>query len=126
MPTPAEKVRNRNFVKAGEEHRFQPGQSGNPDGRPKKVRQIEDIAQESAEVALKKLVKLMNSKDERVALSAAQAVLDRGVGKPKQTIANEVTRKRDVTDIGDDELASIATSGSTGAVAQEDGETRLN
>ena len=97
------------------------GVSGNPTGARKKNKQIEEIAQESAEAALKKLVSLMKSKDQNVALKAAQAVLDRGVGKPKQTIANEVTRKRDVTDIDDAELAAIAQSGSTGTSTPKDG-----
>lgn len=101
------------LIEAGKATRFKPGQSGNPDGRSKKAQDIEWLARKSAVDAIEKLTKLMKSDDERVALAAAQAILDRGVGKPKQTIANEVTRKRDVTDIDDAELAAIATGGQT-------------
>lgn len=67
-------------------HWFKPGQSGNPSGRSKKRRDIETKAAESAEEAINILAKLLKSKDERVALSAAQALLDRGVGKPTEKV----------------------------------------
>lgn len=100
---------------------FKPGQSGNPSGRPKKVRALEDEASKHAGKALQRLVELMDSEDERVALAAAERVLDRAVGRPRQTVANEVTRKRDVADIDDAELAAIATGSSEGAFAPQDG-----
>jgi hypothetical protein len=36
--------------------------------------------------AIERLVELMSSENERVALSAAQALLDRGFGKPQQSV----------------------------------------
>ena len=123
MTSAAAKARNEKLAKSGEPHRFKPGQSGNPDGRAKKVRQIESLAQDAAEKALKRLIKLMSSENEQVARAAANDVLDRAAGKPKQTMSTEVTRRRDVTDIGDDELAAIATGGSAGIAAPENGET---
>lgn len=63
---------------------FQPGQSGNPSGRPKADRRLQDLAREHTEAAVKALVKALDSPRERVA--AAVALLDRGFGKPVQTI----------------------------------------
>lgn len=47
---------------------------------------VREIAQQSAAKALKKLVDLIESKNERVALSAAQTVLDRAHGKVAQAM----------------------------------------
>jgi hypothetical protein len=65
---------------------FEKGQSGNPGGRPKVEGEIRALAQEHGPEALKRLVQLMKSKNERVAVAAAQAVLDRGYGKPPQAV----------------------------------------
>jgi hypothetical protein len=91
---------------------FRPGQSGNPNGRPKKVRELTAIADENAETAMRTLAKLMTSSDDRVALAAAQALLDRSMGKPAQTNIN--VNKSDVADLDIAELYAIAQSGSTG------------
>ncbi|HEX7965705.1 MAG TPA: hypothetical protein VF651_08315 [Gammaproteobacteria bacterium] len=47
---------------------------------------MREIAQQHAVHALKKLVTLIDSKNERVALSAAQTVLDRAHGKVAQAM----------------------------------------
>ena len=47
---------------------------------------VREIAQQHATKALKKLVSLIESKNERVALSAAQTVLDRAHGKVAQAM----------------------------------------
>ena len=47
---------------------------------------VREIAQQHAVKALKKLVTLVDSKNERVALSAAQTVLDRAHGKVAQAM----------------------------------------
>ena len=47
---------------------------------------VREIAQQQAVKALKKLVTLIDSENERVALSAAQTVLDRGHGKVSQAM----------------------------------------
>jgi HEAT repeat protein len=60
---------------------FQPGQSGNPAGRPKG---IEALAREHTPAAIAALVDALRSPKERV--PAAVALLDRGWGKPSQTI----------------------------------------
>lgn len=66
--------------------RFKKGQSGNPGGRPKVEGEIRELAQQHGPAALKRLVELMASENERVAVAAAQAVLDRGYGKAAQAL----------------------------------------
>jgi Family of unknown function (DUF5681) len=65
---------------------FQKGQSGNPGGRPKIAGEIRELAQQHAPAALERLVRLMNSTSGRVAVAAAQAILDRACGKPPQAL----------------------------------------
>lgn len=99
---------------------WKPGQSGNPNGRPKKVMSIAKLAEESGEKALKQLVKLIDSTDERVSLQAAMAVLDRAVGKPKATV--ETTTKKEVADYSESELIALARLGSPRTAAENEGQ----
>ena len=78
--------------------RFKPGQSGNPAGRAKAEGEVRALAQEHGPAALQRLVDLMRSRNERVAVAAAQAVLDRGYGKAPQQVAIDATfRQADVS-----------------------------
>lgn len=71
---------------------FQPGQSGNPNGRSKIAAEVRALAQQHCPEAIATLAELMRtSPDERVRLSAAEAILDRGVGRPIQAV--EVTHE---------------------------------
>jgi hypothetical protein len=63
---------------------WKPGQSGNPGGRPKVSAQIRDLARDHGAQAIERLVVLMHSKNESVAVRAAEALLDRGYGRPMQ------------------------------------------
>lgn len=65
---------------------FQKGQSGNPGGRPKEDAEVKSLARASGPEAIQKLVELMRGDDRRTALAAAQALLDRGFGKPSQAV----------------------------------------
>lgn len=66
---------------------FEPGKSGNPGGRPKGTGKVRELAREHTEAAIKALVDSLA--DERLKVSAAQALLDRGWGKPTQHIAGD-------------------------------------
>jgi hypothetical protein len=66
---------------------FQKGQSGNPGGRPAIESRIRRLAQRNSRRAIVTLVRLLRSKNERVQFMAANALLDRAVGKPAQAVA---------------------------------------
>ena len=69
---------------------FAPGTSGNPGGRPKDEARVAELARAYTSEAIDTLVDLMrNGRDERVRGTAAQALLDRGWGKPKGEVINE-------------------------------------
>lgn len=63
-----------------------PGQSGNPLGRQgaSEYQATINLAREHSRDAMRKLIAKMDSRDERVALVAQQAVLERAWGKPKE------------------------------------------
>ncbi|CAO4196661.1 DUF5681 domain-containing protein [Methylorubrum extorquens] len=66
---------------------FQPGQSGNPGGRPKASARVRDAAREHTEAALAVLVQIATAGESEAArMAAANAILDRGYGKPTQPV----------------------------------------
>ena len=70
--------------------RFIKGYSGNPGGRSKDEHNVIELARSYTTEALETLVELMrDGKDERVRGTAAQALLDRGWGKPKVELLTE-------------------------------------
>ena len=72
--------------------RFAKGQSGYPDGRPKDEARVAELARRFTSEAIETLVHLMrHGRDERVRGTAAQALLDRGWGKPKVEVMAEGT-----------------------------------
>jgi hypothetical protein len=65
-------------------HSWRPGQSGNPGGRTPEFVDCQRLCREASPDAARRLIGLMYSEDERVALMAADKVLDRAWGRPKE------------------------------------------
>jgi thioredoxin reductase len=67
---------------------FKKGQSGNPGGRPKVVAEVKELARKPTGKAIETLVSIMTNPKAAPAarVSAANALLDRGYGKPPRHI----------------------------------------
>lgn len=63
------------------------GQSGNPSGRPRMDAELRDAAREYTQDALNVLVKGLKNNSAAVKIKCAQELLDRGWGKPRQSVA---------------------------------------
>lgn len=64
---------------------FPKGVSGNPGGRPKEVAEVRDLARQHTEEAIRTLVTIMRmGTPDRARAAAAEALLDRGWGRPMQ------------------------------------------
>ena len=81
-------------------------------GRPKLLGHVQELARQYATEALKTLVDI--SRDEKAPpaarVAAANAILDRGYGKPTQAVSQTFTRA-DPSTLSDEELAAIIKSG---------------
>ena len=61
--------------------------SGRPKGSTSKPTPFKELAQSHAPAAFERVLGLLQSADENVALKAAQTVLDRAYGRPAQAVA---------------------------------------
>ena len=69
---------------------FPKGRSGNPGGRPRDEQKVAELARSYTREAIETLAELMRSgNDERVRGTAAQALLDRGWGRPKVGVVSD-------------------------------------
>ena len=66
---------------------FEKGKSGNPGGRPKEVVEVRDLARSHSTRAVERLVELIESENERTAVAACEAILNRGYGRPAQSVS---------------------------------------
>ena len=104
---------------------FKKGQSGNPGGRSKVVKEVQDLARQHTTDAIKTLVAICKrGQSEAARVAAASAILDRAYGKPTQTVNTNV--RRSPVQFTDDELAAIAAGSSEGDAVEEDGEEELS
>ena len=98
---------------------FKPGQSGNPGGRPRMPDELKEAMRGLAETAVKVLKEAMEGDDPRARIMAANAVLDRGYGKPAQT----VNAKIEGADLGEAHLTALRELANRPRTAAVDGVT---
>jgi hypothetical protein len=65
---------------------FEPGKSGNPSGRPKGTSVLAESCRAHTEAAVAVLFNALSDESVKNQLTAAQALLDRGWGRPAQTV----------------------------------------
>lgn len=70
---------------------FKKGQSGNPGGRPKVAGHVKELARQYTAEAVEALVATLREEKGSARVAAAQALLDRGYGKPTQHVEASVS-----------------------------------
>lgn len=76
---------------------FIKGTSGNPGGRPSAQNaEVREILRAASVPAAKKLVELLESKTDKIVFQAAQEILNRTEGKPKESVEMDLSGGLDV------------------------------
>src|SRR5262249_42592561 len=93
---------------------FPKGISGNPGDRPRALGDVQELARQKSPEAINTLSNIMHDEKAPSAarVAAANALLDRGYGKPTQPIS-QTFAKVDPSSISDEELAAIALNGTS-------------
>jgi hypothetical protein len=67
--------------------KFPKGKSGNPGGRPKVLGELQELARHHAPEVINELVRLaLKAKSETARIAAGRELLDRGFGRPRQSV----------------------------------------
>jgi hypothetical protein len=66
--------------------RFLKGAPGNPRGRPLENAEVKELARRQGPAAIARLTQLMHCDDPQVSIAASRALLDRGYGRPEQSV----------------------------------------
>lgn len=94
---------------AGNATSFRPGQSGNPGGRPKWLKEVQRLAESKCPEAIEDLYQIAKNAHGDVKyverITAWKEILDRGLGKAKQQ--TEITTGGNLDELSLDELRTI-------------------
>lgn len=95
------------------------GQSGNPTGRAPGDAQVKTLARQHTEAAITALVRALKAKSERTRVAAAEALLNRGWGQPRQE--HDITLNLPAASADDAALLAVALGSGGVAVATAGG-----
>lgn len=76
--------------------RYKPGQSGNPSGKPKTDPTVKQLLKAATPDAARKIVELLNCGNPKIEFQAAQEILNRTQGKPREQVAMEISSDSDM------------------------------
>jgi hypothetical protein len=101
---------------------WRPGQAGNVHGRSGQYWETLRLAREASPAAMRKLIGKMDSSDERVALLAIQAVIERAWGRPKEVNPNDASPRTtlDLSRLSPAELELLMRIAKSGAIRPAD------
>ena len=102
---------------------WQKGERGNPNNRLGEYHEVRSLARKTSLVAMHKLIAKMDFDDERVALIAIQAVLERAWGPPRAVDLSELNRPAmqfDLRQLTREEIQLLIKMTRTGAIRPAD------
>jgi hypothetical protein len=92
------------YAKPPKAAQFKPGQSGNPNGRPRKIPAIDKLLQDIAEDDYTEVIKALFKKAKKGDVRAAEVLFDRAYGKARQTVEIDQVYQPQVMIIGGQKL----------------------